>query len=194
MKNVDFLPVFVGDRFDLMALLKNVWIGRKIVFWTFGCFVLTGLLLALFSPVKYESTSVLLPQEEEVQELGQLGGLASLAGINLGDMLGSSNALSTDLYPNILGSYPFLQKLASSSFVFEDEEAECTLYDKLASEPKNSGALVKYTVGLPWTLKDWLSPVDTTVAHIDDPNAGKIVALSREDILLLKEKIGRAHV
>src|SRR5690554_1103630 len=115
MKNVDFLPVFVGDRFDLMALLKNVWIGRKIVFWTFGCFVLTGLLLALFSPVKYESTSVLLPQEEEVQELGQLGGLASLAGINLGDMLGGVQGTFNRFVPEYTGD---LSLFAKTGFQF----------------------------------------------------------------------------
>ena len=81
-RNKDLLPVLNGDRVDLIALMKNIWLGRRIVLITFGLFVVLGVLIAMLSPVKYRAGAVLLPQVEDQRDLGQLGGLASLAGVD----------------------------------------------------------------------------------------------------------------
>jgi hypothetical protein len=178
MNRNDLLPVFNGDRIDMIALMKNIWVGRRIVITIFLVFVLLGLLVAIFSPVKYRSGSVLLPQAEEQQDLGQLGGLASLAGFNLNNMLGGAAGISPDLYPSIVGSYPFLDELVSSEYVFEDEPKAISLYEKIEKD-RRENVWLKYTIRLPWTLKNLIFPQKERAIIVEGSNADKLVVISK---------------
>ena len=185
MKRTDLLPVLDDDSVDLIALLKNAWIGRRIILTTFLVFVVLGLLVALFSPVKYSSSSVLLPQIDEQKDLGQLGGLASLAGLNLSSMLGNTSGISPDLYPNVVGSYPFLNELVNYEFVFEDEQEAITLYEKIKKN-RTENKWIKYTIRLPWTLKARLFPVEEKLP-VADPATQNLVVISREKASILEQ-------
>lgn len=150
-------PIIKDDEIDLVALVKTIWAGRKIIYYSVGIAILIGLVIAFTSPVKYSASATLLPSaEKKGGGLGNLSALAGMAGINLGAMMGSSSGIPADLYPQVMGSYPFLNELIHQEFHFEKYAEPRSLYDyKMADTiPSVGGTILKYTLRLPWTLKN----------------------------------------
>ena len=80
------------DEIDLIELFKKVYKEQKLIFKvTLLSFVL-GIVYALFQPNEFTSTTTFIPQLSSGVKTGgsSLGGLASLAGINLGSLESSS--------------------------------------------------------------------------------------------------------
>ena len=75
------------DEIDLIALLKTVFTARRFVLKPPYCLLFSAL-FALISPVKYTASSTFVPQLSEGRSSSSLGGLASLAGINLSAIMG----------------------------------------------------------------------------------------------------------
>jgi uncharacterized protein involved in exopolysaccharide biosynthesis len=105
------VPVNQDDRADeisLRELLATLWRGKWIIIAFVIVFAGVGVAYALHKPNIYKASVLLAPAQDEggVNGLsGQLGGLASLAGINLGG--GSSN--NTVIAKETLKSRAFLR-------------------------------------------------------------------------------------
>ena len=99
------------DSIDVIALLKTLWTGKKLIVKTTILFFIIGCIVALLSPVVYTAQTTFVPQisEEEMSSAKKgLGSIASLAGINLGNMETSSDSyLSPLLYSKIAESEEF---------------------------------------------------------------------------------------
>ncbi|WP_018415249.1 Wzz/FepE/Etk N-terminal domain-containing protein [Teredinibacter turnerae] len=100
---------FIGE-IDLIELWESLWSGK---FWLLGIttlFILFGVLFSLSLPNMYESKGVYgISQDDGVAKNmpGQLGGLAAIAGINLG--AGGQNKIN---HAVVLGqSWPFWDEL-----------------------------------------------------------------------------------
>ena len=76
---------FEEDSIDIIALLKTLWIGKKLIVIITILFFVIGCIVALLSPVVYTSQTTFIPQVSDDQSSTKagLGSLASLAGINL---------------------------------------------------------------------------------------------------------------
>ena len=77
------------DEVDLRELWNAIWQGKWIIFVITSVFAIASVFYALNLPNEYESTAILAPasnsSSSQMSKLGgQLGGLASLAGISLG--------------------------------------------------------------------------------------------------------------
>ena len=123
------------DEIDLLALLQQLWGKRMWIVKVTALFVVLGVAVALFTPTKYKAETVFIPQvSESGGTASKLGGLASLAGINLG---GTSDGMSIppSLYPNIASSIPY--KLALLEENIQAEGTEQTLQDYLFAQPKS---------------------------------------------------------
>ncbi|MHA7924103.1 MAG: Wzz/FepE/Etk N-terminal domain-containing protein [Marinobacter sp.] len=98
---------YPDDEIDLRELLGTLWRGKWIILLTTLVFAVAGVAYALSKPNIYQASVLLAPSQSEgnVGGIGgQLGGLASLAGINLGG--GGSN--KTVLAKEVLQSRAFL--------------------------------------------------------------------------------------
>lgn len=98
---------YPDDEIDLRELFLTLWRGKWIILATTIAFAAAGVFYALSQPNIYQASVLLAPtQEEGVANgiSGQLGGLASLAGINLGG--GGTN--KTVMAKEILKSRAFL--------------------------------------------------------------------------------------
>ena len=96
------------DEIDLVDLLKTVFHARHFVVKTTIFFAVLGVITALISPIKYTASSTFVPQLSEGQTNSSLGGLASLAGINLSAIMGSQpQEIPPSLYPQIAESIPY---------------------------------------------------------------------------------------
>ena len=97
------------EGIDIMALVKQLWDGRKtIIIWTCS-FIVLGLIAALTMKRTYTVSTVMVPQVGSKSN-SSLSSLASLAGIDLGTS-SSGAELSPLIYPQIVSSVPFRKEL-----------------------------------------------------------------------------------
>jgi len=100
-------PYYADDEIDLRQLFATLWQGKWIIIATTILFTVAGVLYALSKPNIYLASALLAPAQNEGTSngiSGQLGGLASLAGINIGS--GGSN--KTIMAKEVLQSRAFL--------------------------------------------------------------------------------------
>ena len=134
------------DRISYLELLRLVLVKRAIIGYTILFFLVAGLVVAITSPVEYESSAITLSEfKEEFGGLGQLGNLAGMAGINLPS--GSSPTFSPGIYPDVIHSRAFLRGIAKEEFYFETKGQTMTLQDYYLEE-KPGNLLVKIFRGL----------------------------------------------
>lgn len=139
------------DEIDLIDLLKTVFVARRFVIKTTILFAVLGIIFAVVSPTKYRASSTFVPQLSEGQTNSSLGGLASLAGINLSAIMGSQpQEISPSLYPQIAESVPYRLALLDATV-----ESNTSFRDYILSQSGGVAILPllkKYTIGLPGLL------------------------------------------
>ena len=103
-----------SDEIDLIALLAQLWQGRKTIVLTTLVFAFIGFMVAIFSPVTYQSETTFVPQTSEKGGVSSsLSGLAAIAGINLGSAE-VGNQIPPSLYPSIIESTSFKKALLNT--------------------------------------------------------------------------------
>jgi uncharacterized protein involved in exopolysaccharide biosynthesis len=187
-------PIIKDDEIDLIEVAKTIWAGRMLILKVTAVFFVLGLVIAFGSKVEYEASCKLMPESQEgmKQNLGGLGSLAGLAGINL-DM-GGNGALTPELYPQIAQSVPFLMKVWNEPIQFEKQDTTTSsyIYFKEIDKPSFLSLLLKYTVGLPFQIKNWLTKTEPEV--ISDRTENQIIRLTKEDTELLEKYRDRITV
>ena len=133
---------------DLIELFGNLWRGRKTIIKFTLVFVLIGLIITIISPKEYTTTVVFVPQVDRGQPaMGNLSGLASLAGININSG-GNSHSLSPYVYSEIISSAPFHMELMNTPITIDELEQPITIFDYYTNH-KKPNPILKYTLGLP---------------------------------------------
>jgi uncharacterized protein involved in exopolysaccharide biosynthesis len=140
------------DEIDLIALLKTVFVARRFVITITVMFSVLGIVLALVSPVRYTATSMFMPQLSERQSSSSLGGLASLAGVNLSAIMGGQpQEIAPSLYPQIAESSPYRMALLETPV----GESQISFRDYILGQDRGVSIIAlikKYTIGLPSLL------------------------------------------
>ena len=99
------------DEIDLAELWHAIWSGKLLIIAISGLFAVVSIIYAINQPNIYQATTLLAPASEQggagglAKMAGQFGGLASLAGINLG----GGGTDKTDLALEVLKSRAFLE-------------------------------------------------------------------------------------
>lgn len=99
---------YVDDEIDLRELFATLWRGKWIILLFTVVFAVAGVAFALSKPNIYQANVLLAPAQDEGGAgglRGQLGGLASLAGISLG---GGGGTNPTLIAKEVLQSRAFL--------------------------------------------------------------------------------------
>jgi uncharacterized protein involved in exopolysaccharide biosynthesis len=143
------------DSIDIIALLKTLWIGKKVILKTTILFFVIGCVVALLSPVVYTSETTFVPQVSEDQmsaSKGGLGSLASLAGINLNQASSSDSYLSPLLYSKLAESEEFSLNIINEEIInLKGDKLSIKEYLILEDSSFNFnliGLIKKYTIGL----------------------------------------------
>ena len=137
---------------DIVRIVLLLWKHRKQII--LNCFVggLLSIIIAFSIPKQYTSTVVLAPETSSNLGLsGGLNSLASMAGLNLGSISNSDDALYPELYPQIVSSTPFLCDLLALEVESKDGEVKTTVCDYLVNYQKK-----------PW----WVSMISAPVKWI----------------------------
>lgn len=142
-----------GDKIDLLKIIKILLNERKIIIRFIILFGIVGVFIAAFSEKEYTASTIIVPQISTSKVGGSLGGLAAIAGVNLGGG-GSQENISPSLYPTIVKSTPFKEKLINISLNFSELKKKVTYREYYKRhKKKNVLFLVKsYTIGLPWKI------------------------------------------
>ena len=145
------------DEIDLRELFGVLWGGKIMIIAITAVFAVGSVFYALSIPNQYKATALLAPAQADggglSSALGQLGGLASLAGVSIGE--GSSN--ESQIAQEIMRSWSFVE-----SFI-ADNNLEVEVY---AAEgwSKNSGEL---------KIDDDVYDIDTQSWLLEDAETGE---------------------
>ena len=181
------------DEIDLIELIKTVWENRKTIYKFVGVGFVLGILVALLSPKEYVSSATLMPEYATEGSGGgassllkQYGGLLGISGG--GSYNSNSNAIRVDLYPEIVKSISFQDKLAREPFYFSDYDTTASIYEYYLEiqTPGLLGYIKKYTIGLPGTIIGAITAVDETLGDDD-----QIIQLSKIEMKIIENLRGR---
>jgi len=118
------------QEIDLIELAQKVWADRKMILKWCGIAAIVGIIVAFSIPREYTTNVTLAPESNAKSTTGNMGALAAMAGINLGSNTGE-DALSPELYPDIVSSTPFLTELFDVEVQDLKGKYKTTLYDYL---------------------------------------------------------------
>ncbi|MDA9878093.1 Wzz/FepE/Etk N-terminal domain-containing protein [Luminiphilus sp.] len=103
------------DEIDLKELFGVLWAGKILIIAITAIFAIGSVLVALSIPNQYKATAVLAPAQADggglSSALGQLGGLASLAGVSIG----AGESTESQIAQEIMKSWSFIE-----SFIAEN--------------------------------------------------------------------------
>ncbi|MCG9700544.1 Wzz/FepE/Etk N-terminal domain-containing protein [Vibrio natriegens] len=104
------IPAVSKEEIDLCELFKAIWKGKWVIIATTFVFAVTSVLYSLSLPNIYKADALIAPAESSgggglSKMAGQLGGLAALAGVNLG----GGDTSQTDLAVQVMKSRQFVE-------------------------------------------------------------------------------------
>ena len=120
---------------DLFELVKKIWIKRVFVLKISLIGAIFGLIIAFSIPEEYKTEVKLSPENAQINKSGQLSGLAAMAGFNMGGVK-DPDALSVDLYPDIVSSAPFLLELVEFPVEIKTKNIKVTFYEYMTEYQK----------------------------------------------------------
>lgn len=173
------------DAIDIIALLKQLWVARKTMLKITMLFLFLGLFVAIFSKKEFTASTTFVPANQGEGTKGNLGSLASLAGISLGGATGSAE-ISPELYPQIVQSIPFQLELLQTKLTIDGQEKPISYkeyYDTIYSAGV-LGNVKKYTLGLPGVLLSFFK-TDAKQEIVSQEN--QILSLSQQDNDLIEQ-------
>ncbi|HBL32355.1 MAG TPA: lipopolysaccharide biosynthesis protein [Porphyromonadaceae bacterium] len=181
--SADLPPAVQEDEIDLVDILRRLWLKRRFILWVTGAFLLLGVFIALFSPVKYTASCTVVPQSGKDGSGGNLGGIAAMMGVNMGGM-GSSETLSPTVYPQIIKSVPFTREIMQTPIRVEKSGGKSiSLYDYYTDKQYQSFNLLdgikRYTIGLPGLLIGAIR--GTPVQEASTDSVSTMLALTDEE-------------
>ena len=182
-------PYEEEDGIDIMALLRQLWDGRKTIIIVTCIFIALGFVAALTMKRTYTVNSIMVPQMNSKNN-SQLSSLAALAGVDMGMDL-SAKDLSPLVYPQIVNSVPFKRELLYEPLHWAKADSAVstyTYYTEIA-KPSFMAKVKKYTIGLPFTI---LGALQKEKPDIVLPSSGvaddspKPVVLTKKEVKLMK--------
>jgi uncharacterized protein involved in exopolysaccharide biosynthesis len=142
-----------SDDIELQEIFRNIWGKRKVILKLTAIFFILGLIISMASPREYRSEVILLVETSSSASgmsglLQQFGGLAGFG--NFGSRI-NEDALTPELYPDIVKSTPFLLGLLNSRIQAARYDSTLMVSEFLDRHTRQSlGQLIRgYTIGLP---------------------------------------------
>ncbi|MDP4207571.1 MAG: Wzz/FepE/Etk N-terminal domain-containing protein [Bacteroidota bacterium] len=169
------------DEIDLIEVFKKIWAGRKTIYISVAISFVVGIIIILGTPKEYKSETTLLSEiSSKSGGMGQLSGLASLAGINLNGASGGGS-ITVDLYPDIVKSTPFLLEVMNQKVTESKTNKTITVanYFENYTKPSLISTIFGYTIGLPGKIIG---------AFKNDKNPNNLLPAKTKGPLCLTEK------
>ncbi len=202
---------------QLAPILRLLWARRVLVIGVVSVFTVAGAASAFLTKPVYRATVLLSPADSEGLDrssmLGEVGGLASLVGVNLGSNDGTAEAVA--LLRSRQFTEAFIDELGLLPRIFEDRwdaktgawrkgwsnAAAPTLYAGYVSFDRRIRSVVEDTrTGLVVLQIDWTDPAEGAtwanelVARLNDTMRLRAIAEANASIELLTKELQSANV
>ena len=111
---------------DFIDIINTIRQRKRLIYKALIIFSIIGLLVAVFTPNEYKSSTVFVPQGSDSKKVGgNLGGLAALAGVNIGSGA-SESGIPLSLYSEIINSIPFQRELLKTPITVSERKEKVT--------------------------------------------------------------------
>lgn len=178
---------------DLTLILKKLLQNKKmILLWCLVGLVL-GLIIAVSIPREYQTSVTLAPEANgNKSSNSNLGALAAMAGVNIGSS--GADAVSPQLYPDIVKSAPFSLSLLNVMLTDKDEKRKFTVAEYLENDVKSPWWSV--ITGAPGMIIGALSGGDNKEENIETATVSETdpLVISTKESQLLGALNGRLNV
>jgi uncharacterized protein involved in exopolysaccharide biosynthesis len=182
-----------SDEIDLRDLILPLWKARKQILAIATICGILGGIVGFLTPATYTASSTFLPQTVQAGGglSGSLGGLASLAGINLST--GSTGGeIPPTMYARVLASEPFKKSLLDATIWVDGDTIS---YRDYIESPTSSGfgleMIKEYTLGLPGKI---FSSIQVEKKEKAAGSTGGLKALSDEEYALHNAIAGKITI
>lgn len=169
-------PVCLGEDVDILDLVSRLWRKKtSIVKWALAGAVV-GLIIAFSIPKTYSSGVTFAPETQQKVASG-VSSIASMMGVSLNN---SVDAISVDMFPDVVRSSPFIVELFDLPVQFERDGStiNTTFLDYMQNYQKKPWW--SYVFGFPFKVLGWCmdlitpgdksEPADNTEIKEYDPS------------------------
>ncbi|WP_298074470.1 Wzz/FepE/Etk N-terminal domain-containing protein [uncultured Bacteroides sp.] len=171
------LPV-EEQEIDLIELARKVWAERKLVLKWCGIAAVVGLVVAFSIPKEYTTTATIAPEITGDNRLRGLGNITNFFGG--GGLNGATDdALSPELYPDLVSSVNFATELFDVPVRDADNELQTTVYDYLQEHQRSPWWSV--IVSLPFKCIGWTVSLFTDDEPADSTGVNPFRLTEEED-------------
>lgn len=178
------------EEIDIMALVMRLWEKKWFIIKVTCVFAVLGVFVAIFTPKEYTASCVVVPETKGgAFSSSSLGGLAAMAGINLGAASGGE-MLSPIMYDKLIKNIDLRKELMQTPINWEDYDEPVTILDYYTNPDyaKTSvlGAVKKYTIGLPFVILKAIRG-DKPAPEVELPSEGpKLSAYTQDELRCIK--------
>ncbi len=127
------------QKIDFVAIVKKLWPHRKKYYYVLPVTLIVTYLIICCIPRYYKCTVRLAPEISGVGATGSLSSLASSFGLG-GSLakMNSQDAISSDIYPDVIKSKNFIAELMTVSVQTKDGQTRCSYYEYLRDKQKEA--------------------------------------------------------
>lgn len=152
------------EEIDLRELFSALWVGKIKIISITAIFAFASVIYALSSPDVYKATVVLSPAQSDNSDLsgalGQLGGLASFAGVSIGDSGGSEAEMAYE----IMQSWSFIETFIADNDLADEliaakgwnKDSNQLMIDDEAYDLENNQWLIENQAGIKGPPRSWI--------------------------------------
>lgn len=119
------------DEISMAELLRRMWCGRRILFFTVILSVVAACIVVFVAPRQYSARCEFVSQSSSSELLPRISSIVSLAGIAISPP-SEQGAISPILYENIIFSQPFMDEIVHTPLEFACDGCEYSLVEYLA--------------------------------------------------------------
>ncbi|MBR4087896.1 MAG: lipopolysaccharide biosynthesis protein [Bacteroidales bacterium] len=182
---------FEEEEIDIMAIILRLWEKKWFIIKVTCVFAVLGVFVAIFSPKEYTASCVVVPETKGggAFSSSSLGGLAAMAGINLGGSSGGE-MISPVMYDKLMNNIDLRKELMQTPINWEGYEEPITILDYYTNPEyaKTSvlGTVKKYTIGLPFVILKAIRG-EQEAKDVELPSQGpKLSAYTQDELKCIK--------
>lgn len=187
------------EEIDILALVMRLWEKKWFIVKVTCVFAILGLFVAIFTPEEYTASCVVVPETKggAFSGGGSLGGLAAMAGINLGASSGGE-MLSPMMYDKLMNNINLRKELMQTPINWEGYDESITILDYYTN-PKYAktsvlGTVKKYTIGLPFVILNAIRGEHEKDAVALPSDGPKLSAYTHEELKCIRAFAGQYSV
>jgi len=124
---------------DFTSIVKKLWPHRKKYYYVLPITLIATYLIIICIPRYYKCTVRLAPEISGVNVSGSLSSLASSFGLGSSlAKMNSQDAISSEIYPDVIQSKNFIAELMTVNIQTQDGETKCSYYQYLRDKQKDA--------------------------------------------------------